>query len=153
LYSFIDSLQAKGGTPLGNALKEANHFMQNNKSSTSKTQMILLLADGDDGCNNVDSVMVNLRKKGIIFRHETVGLGIDSNSNAARDLKIIANSSGGTYHQTHDPKRLNSIFLEAIETMQMLDMLGKFGSTHNNTNNSKSQSNIQGMQSIFDNFE
>lgn len=156
LYRFIDSLQAQGGTPLGNALRKANHFMNKSKSKSSKTQMILLLADGDDGCKNVDSVMAELRRKGIIFRHETVGLGINSNSNAARDLKTIANRSGGTYHQTHDPKRLNSIFLEAIETMQMLDMLGQFGNsqkTSKKSNRKGSQSGVSNMQSIFDTFE
>lgn len=156
IYSFVDSLKAKGGTPLGNALKEANNYLLRNKSVNSKIQMILLLADGNDECKNTDNVMNQLKSKGIVFRHDTVGLGIDSDSNAAKDLKNIAKKSGGKYHHTNNPKQLSSIFLESIETMKMIEIIGNFGEmTKKDISKSikKEDSSFDRMNSILDNFE
>ncbi|MGK0290112.1 MAG: hypothetical protein ACI86H_001567 [bacterium] len=130
LVSFIRSLQASGGTPLGNALREANKSMKRDKFFGSKTQMILLLADGDDNCKNSDQVMAALRRQGIIFRHETVGLDIGADSSAASQLQRIAGKTGGKFHHTQDHRKLASIFLEAIDTMSILDMLGGFNKTN-----------------------
>lgn len=133
LTSFVNSLSSGGGTPLGNALKIANNYLYQSKSSSSQTQMIILLADGDDNCGNISSVMASLRNKGIIFRHQTIGLEVNSNSKAARQLQSIATRSGGVYHHVKDHKQLPNIFKEALGTMEILDMLGTFGSTQTNT--------------------
>ncbi len=133
LTQFVNSLSAGGGTPLGNALKIANNYLYQSKSSSSQTQMIILLADGDDNCGNISSVMASLKSQGIIFRHQTIGLEVNSSSKAAKQLQSIASSSGGVYHHVKDHKQLPNIFKEALSTMEILDMLGTFGKPQPNT--------------------
>jgi Mg-chelatase subunit ChlD len=150
LKSFMNSLSASGGTPLGNALKIANNYLYQSKAAASQTQMIILLADGDDNCGNINSVMANLKNKGIIFRHQTIGLEVSSNSKAARQLQSIATRSGGVYHHVKDHKQLPNIFKEALGTMEILDMLGSFGSPQTNT--AKKPHAPSSTQTILDGF-
>jgi len=150
LSAFVNSLSAGGGTPLGNALKIANNYLYQSKSNASQTQMIILLADGDDNCGNINSVMASLRNKGIIFRHQTIGLEVNSNSKAAKQLQSIATSSGGVYHHVKDHKQLPNIFKEALGTMEILDMLGSFGSIQTNT--AKKPHEPSSTQTILDGF-
>jgi Mg-chelatase subunit ChlD len=150
LHHFVNSLSSGGGTPLGNALKIANNYLYKSKSSSSQTQMIILLADGDDNCGNISSVMATLRSQGIIFRHQTIGLEVKSNSSAARQLQTIAKDSGGVYHHVKDHKQLPNIFKEALGTMEILEMLGTFG-TQQNTNNQKKH-NPSSTQMLLNDF-
>ncbi|RLA66194.1 MAG: hypothetical protein DRQ78_04510, partial [Epsilonproteobacteria bacterium] len=141
---------AGGGTPLGNALKVANNYLYTAKSSASQTQMIVLLADGDDNCGNISYVMRTLKSKGIIFRHQTIGLEIKANSKAVKQLELIAKTSGGVYHHVKDHKQLPNIFKEALSTMEILDMLGSFGMQkvpQSPTTNSNAS-----MQNLLDQF-
>ncbi|TET88520.1 MAG: VWA domain-containing protein, partial [Sulfurovum sp.] len=151
LTSFVNSLSSGGGTPLGNALKIANNYLHQSKSSSSQTQMVILLADGDDNCGNISSVMASLKSKGIIFRHQTVGLEVSSNSKAATQLQSIATQSGGVYHHVQDHRQLPNIFKEALSTMEILDMIGTFGSKKVNPVKKK-QNEPSSTQSILNQF-
>lgn len=151
LINFVNSLSSGGGTPLGNALKIANNYLHKSKSTSSQTQMIILLADGDDNCGNISSVMAKLRGQGIIFRHQTIGLEVKSNSNAAKQLQSIATKSGGVYHHVKDHKQLSNIFKEALGTMEILEMLGTFGTQQVNTGNKKKH-NPSSPQSLLNDF-
>lgn len=151
LTQFVHSLSAGGGTPLGNALKIANNYLHQSKSSSSQTQMVILLADGDDNCGNISSVMASLRGQGIIFRHQTIGLEVNANSKAAKQLQSIASKSGGVYHHVKDHKQLPNIFKEALSTMEILDMLGTFGKTQSPTVK-KAKNAPSSAQSILDGF-
>ncbi len=81
LVAFVNSLSAQGGTPLATALEVTNRFMQQHKSAASRTQMILLLADGNDDCGDLGTVLRTLKHNNLLYRHETVGLEV---SDAAR---------------------------------------------------------------------
>lgn len=128
LVMFIESLQAGGATPLAPAIKVANEYLNSSKSKSSLTQMVLLLADGDNGCGDVGSVLAQLKNNNIIFRHETVGLEVDQNSSAVTDLKKVASATGGEYHHAAKSSQLSGAFKNAIETMEILNMLGSFSS-------------------------
>ena len=123
LIAFVNGLSAEGGTPLATALEATNRFMQQHKSATSRAQMILLLADGDDDCGNLNTVLQDLKQNNLLYRHETVGLEV---SGAARQqLRHIATQSGGNYHNASS-KNLSKVFSDAVDLMKMLDMIGKF---------------------------
>ena len=123
LIAFVNGLTAEGGTPLATALEATNRFMNQHKSATSRTQMILLLADGDDDCGNLNTVLQRLKQNNLLYRHETVGLEV---SGAARQqLQHIATQSGGNYHNASS-KNLSKVFSDAVDLMKMLDMIGKF---------------------------
>lgn len=123
LVAFVKGLNARGGTPLATALEATNRFMNQNKSASSRTQMILLLADGDDGCGNLDAILNQLKQNNLLYRHETVGLEVSGS--AQRQLQNIATQSGGKYHSATS-QNLSKVFSDAMDLMKMLDMIGKF---------------------------
>ena len=129
LTRFIRGLQASGGTPMADALVVANRFMQSSGTPGTHSQMIVLLADGDNDCGDVAQAMDQLRAAGIVFRHETVGFGIEPTSDAARDLRHVANASGGEYHHAASATQLADVFMEFVDTFTVIDMLGMFGGT------------------------
>ena len=128
LTRFINGLQPGGGTPMAEAVLVANRFMQSNRSPGASSQMIVLLADGDNDCGDVAQAMAELQDAGIVFRHETVGFGIEPTSDAARDLRHLATTSGGQYHHAASATQLADVFMEFADTFTVIDMLGMFGS-------------------------
>ncbi len=130
LMETITRFQAEGGTPLAGALSFANDYMFKNKSLGSVNQMVILMADGDDDCGNLTTILAALAKKEIIFRHETIGLGVNDNVNAQSQLKSIATTTSGAYHNSDSPTELSRQFDAALENMRMLEMMGKL---HKNT--------------------
>ena len=123
LVAFVNGLAAQGGTPLATALETTNRFMNQRKSTASKTQMILLLADGDDNCGGLDTVLQELKQKNLLYRHETVGLEVSGD--ARQQLQNIARQSGGNYHSATS-QNLSKVFSDVVDLMNMLDILGKF---------------------------
>lgn len=127
LSRFIRGLQPGGGTPMAEAVRFANQFMKNRGASSARDQMIVLLADGENSCGDVSDALRQLRQSGVIFRHETVGFGIEPNSAAALDLQNIATASGGEYHHAQDATQLGNLFMDFVNTFTVIDMLGMFG--------------------------
>ena len=130
LERFISSLQPGGGTPMAEAVKYANRFMQREGETSARDQMIVLLADGQNDCGSVTAAMAELQASGVIFRHQTVGFGIEPESVAARDLQDIATAGNGTYHHAADATQLGNVLAESIDTFTVIDMLGMFGGTN-----------------------
>lgn len=146
LKRFVNNLRAGGGTPMSAAVEYANVYLANNKSSTSASEMILLLADGDDSCDILSPVVRELKSKGILFRHQTIGLELDRSSNAAKDLKQLAKSSGGDYATASNAKQLSQTFENAAIAMGILSLIGSYDPKHGSNQSDSSQ------QSIWDGF-
>ena len=127
LTRFIDSLQPGGGTPMADALLFANRYLAANGSAGASDRMIMLLADGQNDCGDIDNALATLQASGVIFRHETVGFGITPNSGAAQDLRQIATQTGGAYHHAAAATQLTDVFMEFVDTLTVIDMLGAFG--------------------------
>ena len=128
LTRFIGNLQPGGGTPMATAVQFANRFMSSNGSAGAADRMIMLLADGQNDCGDIDQALAELQAAGVIFRHETVGFGITPNSAAADDLRKIATQTGGTYHHAADATQLADVFMEFVSTLTVIDLLGRIGS-------------------------
>ena len=124
LAGFINGLQPGGGTPMAEAVLFANRFMKNEGAPGARDQMIVLLADGENSCGDVSDALSELKASGVIFRHETVGFGIQPNSAASQDLQQIATASGGEYHHAADATQLGDLFMEFVNTFTLIDMLG-----------------------------
>ena len=127
LTRFIGNLQPSGGTPMATALQVANEFMSTNGSASAGDRMIMLLADGQNDCGDIDQALAELKASGVIFRHETVGFGIAPNSQAADDLRKIATQTGGSYHHASDASQLADVFMEFVDTLTVIDLLGRIG--------------------------
>ena len=126
LYRFVRALAPGGGTPMAEAVLFSNDFMQNRRNPKTAAQMIVLLADGQNDCGDIPAAMSQLQASGIAFRHETVGFGIQPNSQAADDLRAIATATGGVYHHAASANQLADVFAEFVQTITLLEMLGKF---------------------------
>jgi Mg-chelatase subunit ChlD len=153
LLQCIQSLQAGGGTPLAEALVVANEYMRDASSPSSRNQMIVLLADGAD--DQAAATLVSLRQKGMNYRHETIGLGVADTDAAAQQLKQVAQSSGGGYHQAKEPEDLARAFEDAMAATQLLDMMGTFGTKKTTTKQREPDTTSKPkkpMQSILDTF-
>lgn len=129
LSAFVASLQSGGGTPMSAAVEYANVYLANNRSRQSGSEMILLLADGDDGCKILSPVVDELKSRGILFRHQTVGLELNSGSGAARDLKQLAEQSGGDYAAAAKASQLSQTFENAAIAMGILSLIGSYDVT------------------------
>ena len=124
LTAFIESLAAGGSTPMAPALQFANRFMEERRDPRSQAQMIVLLADGDNACGDVGQALGELQASGIVFRHETVGFGIEAGSQAAQDLQRVAVESGGAYHHAASAEQLAELFLEVVDPFTVMDLFG-----------------------------
>ena len=146
LEDFIASLRPGGGTPMAEAVLLANRFMQNQGAPKARDRMIVLLADGQNDCGNVGDALAELKAAGVIFRHETVGFGIEPDSGAARDLRDIATASGGAYHHAADATQLGDLFVQFVDTFTVIDMLGMFGKSARGTASSGPPGRQKGAQ-------
>ncbi|SHO59709.1 Mg-chelatase subunit ChlD [Pseudoxanthobacter soli DSM 19599] len=137
---FIQSIAASGGTPLGPAVSHVNRFMDASRSKDSKTQIIILLADGADSCNDVGEQVARLKREGILFRHETIGLETDATT--SEQLRQVAAASGGSYHHADSAEKLAQSFKAATENSRLLDMLGGFGKTDTKRSGTSGQGSV-----------
>lgn len=126
LIDFINTLQPGGGTPMAEAVLFANKFMQGHGKPNALSQMIVLLADGQNDCGDVKQAIATLKASGLVFRHETIGFGIEPNSQASSDLRYIASSTGGAYHHANNATQLADVLVGTVDTLTVLDLLGKF---------------------------
>ena len=131
LLEFVSSLRARGKATLGNALREASSFLEKAKSPSSQSQTMLLFSRGHDNCVNIPVMEPELREKDPETRHDTMILGILSGRSEARRLKRIANTMGGLYLFARNRARMNVVFQEAMDSMDLLELLGQFrGGVH-----------------------
>jgi len=122
---FIDNITTGGGTPLGPAVSHINRYMDANRAAGSMTQLIILLADGDDNCKDVSAQVAQLKREGILFRHETIGL--ETSATASAQLSEIASASGGNFHHAANAEQLAETFKIAMEKSRLMQMFGSFG--------------------------
>ncbi len=137
---FIQSITAGGGTPLGPAVSHVNRFMDKNRTPSSKTQIIILLADGADSCNDVSDQVARLKREGMLFRHETIGLETDAKT--SEQLRQVASASGGSYHHAARTEELAETFKAATDNIRLLDMLGGFGKPNPNRLDTSSKGGV-----------
>ena len=148
LQRFIAGLQPGGGTPMAEAMLFANRFMQRNGSAGARDRMIVLLADGENDCGSVGDALAEMQASGVIFRHETVGFGIEADSGAARDLREIAEASGGAFHTAADAGELGELLSQFVDTFSLIDMLGMFGGGAGRTASSGAPGNAPDAASL-----
>ena len=89
--------------------------------------MVILLADGADGCGDLDAELAALRDAGTLVRNDTIGLAVDDRG--AAQLRAIATASGGVYHPARSSETLARAFEEAVENMTLHALVGSFGRT------------------------
>lgn len=127
------------GTDFGKALELALQKFRENQTSTKKisSKVVLLVSDGEDFGEDTDDAVSNLEKEGVkVF---TLGVGTyggskipDGNEGfiedengvevvtklVPKDLKNIANQTGGRYFEVTNEKNEVSSMIEAIQNVE-----------------------------------
>ncbi len=108
--SAVDSLQAKGMTPIGNSLLAAPGDL----GSAPGRRSVVLVSDGGDNCAPPDPCKAAARvaHQGIQEAISVVGLQVDPR--ARRQLQCIARAGGGAYVDVHDASRLGEELAAAL---------------------------------------
>lgn len=119
LEQFILNLRAGGGTPMYEAVLEANKYMAANKNKVSKNQMVILMSDGDaNGNMSFDMFLKTISQLGISkIPHQCIALEVDEYSRAYSDLTQIASLSGGNFYHSKTSADLNNAFAEATSSL------------------------------------
>ncbi|SMF55144.1 vWA domain-containing protein [Pseudobacteriovorax antillogorgiicola] len=109
--NFIETITASGGTPLGGAIRDANLFMQRYKNSPSA--MAVVLSDGDDtACGSVRNMIDQADRNAIdgLYEFNPVGFQLSQSSQASKDLRYLADKSGGDLYFAEQPASLQGIY-------------------------------------------
>ncbi|MFE6925251.1 VWA domain-containing protein [Nocardia sp. NPDC057663] len=104
LTSAVDSIQARGWTPMGTALRQAAEALP-----SSGPRSIVLVSDGDDTCAPPDpcEVAKELKQKGIDLVVHSIGFAVDDKARA--QLTCMAQATGGSYSDAADGAALERI--------------------------------------------
>lgn len=115
LDSALARVQASGGTPLYESLRETARWIDTSTSGSSDNRVMLLLSDGQPNSRtNRDSALAVAARANITIH--TVGLGPASDLAANRDtvaigaIRQIADRTGGVYAAASDASALGPIF-------------------------------------------
>jgi Ca-activated chloride channel family protein len=99
----IDGAKPTGFTPIGYSLQQAAKDFPPEGQRT-----ILLVSDGEDTCNTPApcTAAKQLKSQGIDVRVDTVGLFLQGNAKAKKQLECIAKATGGSYYAADDTDAL-----------------------------------------------
>lgn len=101
----MQGLKPTGFTPIGTALTQAADDFGPEGERT-----IVLVSDGEDTCGNPPPCRAaqQLKRQGIDVRIDTVGLFLEGNRAAQRQLSCIADATGGSFVTADDAAELTS---------------------------------------------
>lgn len=119
----INSARPTGFTPIGKALTEAADDFDSDVERS-----IVLVSDGEDTCGNPEPCVAarQLAAQGIKVRVDTVGLFLQGNAKAKRQLECIAKATGGTYVGAEDAKALaDELTTVSARAIQRQDLDGE----------------------------
>ena len=101
LLQHVDALQARGKTPISQAILAVAGMLKTNEHETT----IILVSDGIETCGGDPcQVVAQLKKAGLKFVTHVVGFHVDSV--ARQQLECIAGAGGGTYFHAEDASEL-----------------------------------------------
>lgn len=102
----IQSLSAKGRTPLGSAIKKAADRL----SEEDKSSRIIALTDGIETCGvDLCALGQDLKNKGIGLTIDVVAFELGSNEDVA-SLRCLSDYTGGTFYRAEGFSGLKTVF-------------------------------------------
>jgi len=109
ILGIINKITPKGKTPISESLKQAAE----NLRYTEDPATVILISDGEESCN-ADPCVVSkeLEEKGINFTTHVIGFDIKKNKEALKQLKCIAENTGGQFFAADDAKSLKEAIVK-----------------------------------------
>lgn len=117
----VSSLSPKGWTPIAYSLQESRNDLLDVGLGREVERVIILMTDGEETCGgNPLEVLKKLKDEGFKLKVHTVGFNV--NEVARKQLKEIADFTGGKYFDAKNAEQLKKSFKEATkETAQLLE--------------------------------
>ncbi len=116
----VQSLNAKGKTPLTRSLKQALKIVQREKQSAT----IILVSDGIESCGADPCAAVSAAKKsGVKFILHTVGFALSKKDSV--QLECMAKAGGGEYFQANNAEELLKSTRKALQPMGGIKVTAK----------------------------
>lgn len=113
LRDAVINIQADGGTPLSNAIKEAVAYMENN--ARGLLGHIILLCDGQDDCQGITEALEFVNQSTMDLVLDAIGYGIEEDSQADVDLNEIVEAINGRYYRIEENEDLGEVFEFTVE--------------------------------------
>ena len=125
----ISNLTPRGWTPIAYALEECRNDLIDVGMGREVERVIILLTDGEETCGG-DSIAVlkKLREEGFKLTVYTVGFNV--NDVARKELKAIADFTGGKYFDARNAAELNRALTGAAK--ESATLIDKTRSTYGN---------------------
>ncbi|MFA6109848.1 MAG: SUMF1/EgtB/PvdO family nonheme iron enzyme [Candidatus Latescibacterota bacterium] len=109
--AYVQGLTADGSTPLGEALRTAQHLALDQASSDDV--QLVLLSDGQETCNGdplavAQAIAAGRRAKPLarLIRLNAIGLGVTPGEADEQQIQAIAAAAGGNYYRVSEPQDL-----------------------------------------------
>ena len=106
----VNSLNAKGMTPLSAAVKHAAGVLK----STEQKATVILVSDGEETCNlDPCAVGAELEKSGVEFTAHVIGFDVTDPKHQAQ-LRCLAENTGGRYYNARNADELGAAIEGAV---------------------------------------
>ena len=107
----LSHVSPKGKTPIGAAVLKAAETLK----YTEESATVILVSDGIETCGmDPCKLGAELKKKGVDFKAHVIGFDIRSTS-ATRQLKCLAQNTGGKYFSAKDSSALKQALVKTVK--------------------------------------
>ena len=111
----VMAISPKGKTPISRSLKKAAKELK----YTEDKATVILISDGKETCDlDPCATAKELKKQGIDFIAHVIGFNVDKNTD--KQLKCIANATGGEYFSAKNATDLNSAIKSVAKKVQIV---------------------------------
>ena len=110
----IAALNPQGYTPIAYALQETRNDLYDVGVAREAERVIILLTDGEETCGG-DAIAVLKQLKAEGFKLTVFSVGFNVNDVARKELKAIADFTGGKYFDAKDATQLNKALQDAAQ--------------------------------------
>ncbi len=115
MISRVNRINPKGKTPISASLREA----ANELKFTEDQATVILISDGKETCNaDPCKTAAELEKLGINFTAHVIGFDVDKET--SKQLRCIADNSGGKYFSADNAQQLGEALQKVVEQPKML---------------------------------
>ena len=116
LISKVKKIQPKGKTPISRSLKKAAEALK----FTEEKATVILISDGKETCDADPCATAKaLESKGIDFVAHVIGFAVDKQT--GKQLKCIADVTGGEYFSANDASALNAAMGTIVKKVEKVE--------------------------------
>ena len=115
MISKVNKINPKGKTPISASIRMAADELK----FTEDNATVILISDGKETCNaDPCATAAELEKLGVNFTAHVIGFAVDKET--SKQLKCIADNTGGKYFSADNAEELNDALIKVVEQPKVL---------------------------------